>query len=419
MTFESDLIETLMAPPPPEALAMMRLSLFDWAACARAAVDEPVAQITRAMVLDEAGAPQAALFGGGRAPARAAALVNGATSHALDYDDTHFAHIGHPSVAVCPAAMAVGQSVGAQGAAILHAALIGAEASVRVGVWLGRGHYQIGFHQTATAGCFGATLAAARLLGCDAGQTAHALGLATTRASGLKVQFGTMGKPYNAGIAAANGVESALLARAGMTSRPDALSCDLGFGATHHGAAVTVPDGWLFPQVSHKFHSCCHGLHAMLEALGELRSTLHPDHVARVEIDTHSRWLTVCNQAAPQTGLGAKFSYRLTAALCLAGRSTAAVATFSDAACTDPALVALRDRVVVLGDDGLTETAARVRVVLQDGTVRTAFHDLAAPLDPGHRAAKLRAKAAALLGDALADKLWQAVQSDDFGQLIG
>ena len=95
------------ARPAPAALAMMRLSLFDWAACAAAGAAEPVAGIVRRMALAEAGTAEAGLVGGGRVPARMAALVNGTISHALDYDDTHFAHIGHPSVAVVPAALLI------------------------------------------------------------------------------------------------------------------------------------------------------------------------------------------------------------------------------------------------------------------------------------------------------------------------
>ena len=44
-----------------------------------------------------------------RVPPRMAALVNGATSHALDYDDTHFAHVGHLSVGIYPAALAIAE----------------------------------------------------------------------------------------------------------------------------------------------------------------------------------------------------------------------------------------------------------------------------------------------------------------------
>ena len=258
------------------ALAMMRLSLFDWAAGAIPGRDEPVARIVRDMVLAEAGAGVATVIGGGRAPARGAALAGGTASHALDYDDTHFDHIGHPSVAVIPAALAVAEQTGVDGAAFLEACLVGAELSIRLGVWLGRAHYQPGFHQTATAGAFGATAAAGRLLRLSADRMAHGLGLAATRAAGLKSQFGTMGKPFNAGIAAATGVEAALLAHAGFVSNPEALETEQGFGPTHAGEANAVAlDGlgrsWRFETVSHKFHACCHGTHAAIEAIGALR----------------------------------------------------------------------------------------------------------------------------------------------------
>lgn len=382
---------------------ILRLSLLDWAACAIGGADEPVARILRDMAVEDGGQAEASVVGAaGRLPARAAALVNGAASHALDFDDTHFAHIGHPSVAVIPAALAVAEKTGADDGAFADAALVGAELSVRLGVWLGRGHYQTGFHQTATAGLFGAAAAAGRLLGLDAGQMAHALGLAATRAAGLKSQFGTMGKPYHAGMAAAAGVECAALAARGFVSRPDGIECAQGFGATHAGIADAAAfdgmgEAWLFETVSHKFHACCHGTHAVLEALAGIAPGVTASEVSAVEIAVHPRWLTVCDLPEPATGLEAKFSFRLTAAMVLAGQDTGLSGTFTDAATRDPALVALRDRVRVSGDDGLSETAARVRVT-GAGRVTEAAHDIAAPLAADVLDARLRAKAAGLLG---------------------
>lgn len=386
---------------------MMRLSLMDWAACGIAGRDQPVARILREMILAEDGKGDATVIGGGSAPARGAALVNGAASHALDYDDTHFDHIGHPSVAVLPAALAVAQTAGADGDALLRACLVGAELSVRVGVWLGRAHYQIGFHQTATAGAFGATAAAGRLLGLNAERMAHALGLCATRAAGLKSQFGTMGKPYNAGIAAATGVEVAMLAAAGFQSTPDGLENVQGFGPTHAGQNdLTAMDGlgesWRFETISHKFHACCHGTHAMLEALATLAADAGT--VRAVEVATHPRWLSVCNISNPTTGLEAKFSYRLTAAMALGGIDTGAMASFTNSVCTDPVIAMLRNKVLVVADDSLPETAARVTV--HASSSHEVYHDLQTPLSLEIRTAKLRAKAAALLGQGPAAALW-------------
>ena len=398
------------------ALAMMRLSLLDWSVCALAGWREPATRIVRDVILAESGTPEASLVGqSARVPVRAAALVNSVASHALDYDDTHFAHIGHPSAAVVPAALAIAEQTGATGADFLRAALIGAEASIRVGVWLGRSHYQAGFHQTATAGAFGATLAAARLLGLDIGQMGHALGLASTRASGLKSQFGSMGKPLNAGIAAANGIEAALLAKGGFISNPQALDGAQGFGETHAGTSERAAfDGigkvWRFEGISHKFHACCHGLHAMLEAVGQLRDQVAPGDVARVLVTAHPRWQSVCNIAAPGSGLEVKYSFRMTAAMTLAGIDTAAPVSYSDECAQQASLIALRDRVEVEFDPNMAETAAAVSVHLSDGTTHHGAHDLATPLPVWAREEKLHAKAAALVGKGRAQALWAAIR---------
>lgn len=412
MTLTDALSRFAALPVSPTAPArhVARLSALDWLAVGRAGRDEPVARITRDMVLEEGGTPQAAVFGTmTRLPARAAALVNGATSHALDYDDTHFAHIGHPSVGVFPAALAAAELRGSTLAEMLDAALVGMELSVRVGLWLGRAHYQTGFHQTATAGAFGAAAAAGRLLGLAPDRMAHALGLTATRAAGLKAQFGTMGKPYNAGIAAASGLECALLAARGFVANPDALEGPYGFGATHHGAADDAALGglggdWLFESVSHKFHACCHGLHAALEAVRGL--DLAAPEIAELEVTTHPRWMSVCNQPAPTTGLGAKFSYSTVMAMSALGIDTANLSAYSDATCADPRLIELRGKVSVREDDALGETESLVRVLRRDGQRLESRHDLDAPMSLADREARIRAKAAALIGPAHAEEAW-------------
>ncbi|MCU0818700.1 MAG: MmgE/PrpD family protein [Beijerinckiaceae bacterium] len=397
---------------PPSALAVARLSLMDWAAVALAGLDEPVARIVRAMVAEEAGNAQATVLGLERkVPARAAALAHGALSHALDYDDTHFANVGHPSVAIFPAALAMAERQDVSGAAFLEAALIGMEAASRIGHWLGTGHYNHGFHQTATAGAFGACVAAGRLLGLSQERMQHALGVTATRASGLKSQFGTMGKPFNAGIAASNGVEAALLAAGGFISRPDGIECLQGFAETHAGecrdleaSLAGLGTAFWFEAVQHKFHACCHGTHATLEALNQLRQRpeFSLERVKGVNLRVNPRWLRVCDIPAPETGLEAKFSYRLTSAMALSGMDTGALDVFSSETCARADLLPLRDRVTVTGDGSISDTAAQVRLDMADGTTLETFVDLDAPIPLPERRAKIAAKVRALLPDASA-----------------
>lgn len=415
-----DLAATPAAAIPPPARALARCSLFDWMVVARAGADEALSRIIRNFVADEGGHPVASVVGGAvRVPARAAALANGTISHALDYDDTHFAYLGHPSVAIMPAALAVAEQHDLPVAQACDAFLLGAEATCRIGMALGRGHYDRGFHQTATAGAFGATVAAGRLLGLSPLQLRHALSLVATRASGLKSQFGSMGKPFNAGISAANGVEAAALAARGFISCDDGIGGVQGFIDTHSDDAVDPreppPGRFVFEDVKYKLHACCHGTHAMLNALAAARQgdDLAPERIARVELRTNPRWLRVCDIAAPRTGLEVKFSYAFLAAMALHGIDTAADRAYADSLCTDPALIATAGRVAVTGDPQISDTAVVLTIILASGARREYAHDLAAPLPIAQLQAGLRSKARALLGDARAATLWSAVAALD------
>ena len=398
-----------------QARLVTSLSALDWLAVGRAGAEEPVSQIIRDMVLAEGGAAQAHLFGGGAAPLRAAALVNGTISHALDYDDTHFAHIGHPSVAVFPAALAMTEFEDRPIVDLLEAALVGMEVSVRIGLWLGRGHYQAGFHQTATAGAFGAAVAAGRVMGFDRDQMRQVLGLTATRSAGQKAQFGTMGKPYNAGLAASGGLEAAQLVRKGFVANAEAIEGPGGFGALHLGDDDTASaldglgDEWLFESVSHKFHACCHGLHAALEAAREL--DIAEPEVAEIKIRTNPRWMNVCNRLSPKTGLGAKFSYRAVIAMQALGHDTALPDSFTDDVCTNPRLKSLRDRITVEADDNLSETQAHLSLLRRDGARLEADHDLMAPMSLSDREDRVRDKASKLIGGDTVDEIWSMLRT--------
>lgn len=418
--------ETEASTVSENAVQMVQFSMLDWFAVGLAGRAEPVSRVTRDMVVAEAGTAEASVFGTKvKLPARAAALSNGTTSHALDYDDTHFAHIGHPSVAVMSAALAVAEAQNADGRALQHAALLGIEASIRLGVWLGRNHYQSGFHQTGTAGAFGAGLAAARLMGLNAQQCEMVIGLLATRASGLKSQFGTMGKPYNAGLAAANGVEAAQLVARGFIANPTALESDQGFAATHAGEYIndglqSIGTEWLLEGISHKFHACCHGLHAALEAI-ETSKSFETDKITKIDVSTHPRWMSVCNQLAPMTGLGAKFSYRTVIPMSLLGYDTANLDSYSETTCKDPALQKLRALIHVEQDESLTEMQARLRVVVGNEP-HEAFHDLNAPLSLEERANRLLKKSISLIGESdthlLASKINNFTDAFELGQVL-
>ncbi|MBS0559927.1 MAG: MmgE/PrpD family protein [Proteobacteria bacterium] len=398
----------------PDARAVVRHCVLDYLGCALAGASEPLALMLLDEMQEQGGAAQASVIGHrARLPAASAALVNGAASHALDYDDVNMAMPGHPTVAILPALLALAEARGAGGAAVAAAFAAGYELQCRVGRLVAPGHYDgLGFHATATIGSFGAAAACAHLLGLDAERTATALGIAATQAAGLKSMFGTMCKPLHAGKASYHGLLAARLAARGFTSRTDALECAQGFARTHGpdfkpaaALADPGPDGYLRANLF-KYHAACYLTHAPIEAARSLRLAhgVTPERVARIVLRIDDAADRICNIAAPRTGLESKFSLRQTIAMALAGVETGALASYSEELAADPVLAALREKVSIDFQTGWPHPKAALDLHLTDGTVLTAAHDAGVPAaDLDEQGMRLEAKFAALAVPAIGE----------------
>ncbi|HZA00188.1 MAG TPA: MmgE/PrpD family protein [Acidimicrobiales bacterium] len=406
---------------PAEVVEVGRHCVLDWLACALAGSGEPLAHLLRDE-LPSAGAAGAATVVGTdrRADARNAALVNGAAGHALDFDDTHQLMPGHPTVPVLPAALAVAEELDLSGERLLAAFVVGVEVECRVGALLGPGHYRAGWHATGTIGTFGAAAAVSQLLGLDAERTTHALALAGTQAAGLKATFGTMGKPLHAGKAASDGLLAARLAARGYTGNPSVLEADQGLAAAAGGvtpdpARLDRLDGrWAIRDTLFKYHAACYLAHAAINAALALADQVAVDDIERVEVHVAPDLLHVCNIAEPATGLEGKFSLRATTAMALLGDDTTDTAAYSDERMGDGDLVALRDRVVVVPEEGRVQTQSHVVVTARNGDRLSAEDDTGRPaadldLQWERLSSKFRSLASPVLGDAGAEKLRTAV----------
>ncbi len=405
-----------------EMIFFSKMSMIDWCGVAYAAKEEPVSKIVTKLIDEEQTKGLSRLISNGKeVSARSAAFVNGTIGHALDYDDTHFLFTGHPTASAFPTALALGEELGSSIDEIMLAYMCGVEISTRLGHILGYSHYNKGFHQTATSGAFGATLVASKLLKLDAKQIENALGIVSTRASGLKSQFGTMGKPFHAGIAASNGIEAAKLSKLGFVSCENGIECNQGFLKTHawdetmpEAAINGLGQDFLFPEIKYKFHACCHGLHAFLEALDELKTknNFNPDSIEKISIQTQPSWLQVCNIDSPKTGLEAKFSYRLTAAMSLHGVDTGRLDSYNDEICFNEKIVETRDKVEVVPNDKMTNTEALIE--LKDGTeIYKNSHDLNNKIENELLQKKILTKSSSLLSDKLSNEIFDLFKSTE------
>jgi 2-methylcitrate dehydratase PrpD len=380
--------ETRYDALPSEVRRGARQCVLDFFAVALAGAAEPLVRILLDDALAEGGAATTTVIGHTeRLSPLAAALVNGAASHALDYDDVNLAMPGHPTVAVLPGLLALAEQKHASGRALIEAFVAGYEAQCRIGASMKPGHYNLGFHATGTIGSFGAAAACARLLGLDAAGIARALGIAGTEAAGLKSMFGTMCKPFHAGKAAENGLRAARLAGRGFTTREDAIECVQGFAATHGpdfapNAALAEPPHRFYLRANlFKYHAACYLTHASIENAARLRRehAIRPVDVERVTIRMDRSCDRVCNIAEPSDGLQTKFSVRHTAAMALAGVDTAGLASYGEATANAPELVALRQRIAIDFQQGWPEALSEMVVELRDGRRLEARHDAGVP----------------------------------------
>jgi 2-methylcitrate dehydratase PrpD len=409
---------------PADAREAARHCLLDFLGCAIAGSREPLAEILVREIARSEGSNEAALAARGeRASRLTAALVNGAAAHALDFDDTHMAMNGHPSVPIIPAIFALAESRGCSGRDVLEAIVVGIETECRLGAMLGQKHYTIGFHATGTVGTFGAAAACAHLLAMDEDGWLRAFGLAGTQAAGLKSGFGTMAKPFHAGRAASAGLLSALLAHGGYTSNPAIIETEQGFAATHAGGdrSQAVLDRYagkfMVRDTLFKYHASCYLTHAPITAASQVRTEhrLAPEKIEEVEVHVSPTLFGVCTIPEPRTGLEGKFSVRATTAMALLGFDTASLDTFSDATVTQPRVVALRDRVRLVPEEQLAGTRAAV-VVKSGGASYQADADSGKPwADLGAQRESLTRKFMALVAPNLGRAAAQALAGAALG----
>lgn len=371
---------------PPEAIEVARTGFIDTIATMIAGAHDEAPQLLRRALAPPPG-PATLYFAGETAPAAEAAWINGTAAHALDYDDV--AVRGHPSTVLVPAILAEAEELGAAGSAMLAAYVAGYEVWAELS-WRDRDDQRPkGWHPTGIFGAIAAAAACARLRGLDPQQTAMALALAASQASGLMVNFGSMTKPFHAGRAAHAGLVSARLAEAGFTASADALEHPQGFlvavsakGSVDRDTPAALGSPWhiVKHRLSIKKYPACYAVHRSLDGLLDLLKArpVRPDQIARITASISDTRAMILRNHQPQTGLEGKFSMEFAmAASVIAGRAT--LAEYTDGFVRRPDVQALMAKVAVETNQNYDPEVSgaavydQVRVELVDGaTLETA-----------------------------------------------
>ena len=351
-------VETRMEDIPQEALKVAQMGITDCIGVTFPGSLEPQGEIIRGYVRKMGGVPVSSIIGSDwKTSPYLAALANGTMGHALDYDDMG-GFGGHPSVVLAPAVLAIGESIGASGKDILTAYVIGFEVAACLSDPLLGSHYLRGWHSTDNFGSLGAGAAVARLLKLDVHQVRMVLGIAASLAGGLRQNFGTMTKPLHAGQAAANGIQAALLAQAGLTADDSIIETPLGFakvfghdqevdwekaseglGKTFNITALSTNG------IAIKPYPSCGCTHAGIDAALFLKKRygMKSEDIAEVEMGTSPYEGQVLIRHRPKSGLEGKFSLEYTVARALHSGEVK-LRHFTDEGVREPAIKSLIER---------------------------------------------------------------------------
>lgn len=353
-------------------------SLFNWLGVAIGACYHPSVEMVLSLADEVGGREQASILGRKeKLNVLFASLINGMTSHIFDFDDTNIEIVLHPSSPVAPVVFALGELYNLKGEDILTAFILGVEAETRISQAVYPDHYNVGWHITATAGNFGAAVAAGKILGLDEKKFCYAMGIAATQASGLREMFGTMTKAFHPGKSAMNGVMAAMLAEKGFTSSLQGIEAKMGFANVlstkqdYFRITDKLGENWELLQNAYKPFACGTVAHPTIDGVLRIKSkydTLNIQNI--VEIKSHVNKLVpiLMGKKEPKIGLESKFSIYHCAAVALLD-GMAGERQFSDDRVLQEDVISLRNKVKLLVKENIREDEAFIEVTLNDGTI--------------------------------------------------
>ncbi len=409
-------------------------SVFNWVGCCLGGARHITTDRVLAALAEFSGAPEATVLGRTeRLDILHSALLNGITSHVLDYDDTHLETIIHPAGPVASAILALGERQNTSGEDFMHAFILGVEVECRIGKAVYPSHYERGFHITGTAGVFGGAAAAGKLLGLNEQQMVWALGIAATQSAGLKDMFGTMCKAFHPGSAGQNGLKAALLASKNYTSSNHGIEAKEGFAFTYSDeqdfSQITDDLGGSFEVTRNTYKPFACGIvtHPIIDGCIQLRNehNLTSKQISRVALRVHPLVLKLTGKKTPRTGLEAKFSiYHASAAAII--RGSAGPREFTDETVQDAEVITLRDKVTARADEKVSEAEAFVSITLINGSVldkhiEHAIGSLERPMTKEALEKKFKDQAASVLPVDQIDRVmalcWEIESLDDVSDM--
>jgi 2-methylcitrate dehydratase PrpD len=301
-----------------------------------------------------------------------AAFANGMMAHADETDDSHVPSLSHPGCGVVPAALAMGEYKRRDGKALLRAVVLGYDICARSNFALGPQQLRDAGHSSHSFGpLFGAAAAAGVLAGLNADQARYLLSYTAQQAAGVDCWARDrehVEKAFDfAGMPARNGVAAAMMAAAEFTAVDDVFSGERNFlfAFSRAPAPEKLTDGlgqrYEVVNTNIKRWAVGSPIQAALDSLAALikEHSIGANDVEKLAVTIHrSGAVTVNDRTMPDINL-----QHLMSVMLLDGTVTFAAA-HDDRRMRDPKVLAIKQRIELLGSEELERAPTRQAIVI-------------------------------------------------------
>lgn len=322
-----------------------------------------------------------------------AGLLNAALGHSLDFDDTYAPGTLHAGVTAIAAGLTQAELLGdkADIDRFLLAVAVGYEITCRLGRELGNEAYARGFHNTSTAGIFGAVATIAVLKGLSAEVIENAFGLAGSKAAGSMqyLENGSWNKRLHPGFAVHDAFLCVALAEAGVIGAAKIFEGTFGFlngySPKENKDLVFLTSDlgkrWEFLQTSLKPFPACRMTHGFIEhaaKFGHNKKQVSADEVKAITLSLSPNNVSVVgartsNKIHPENMVDAQFSAYFTTANSFLYGSDNGVRCYEQDRLHDSGIQQLSDKISVVGDTSLKQFGSRLKIDYDNGTSDEVF----------------------------------------------
>ncbi len=352
-------------------------AFVNWVGCAAGGSRDDGVQRALETLLEFNGGETATVVGRReKLDALNAAFINSMSSAALSFNDTHFTTVAHPTSPVAAALLGLAQRRPITGKDFVHALVLGVEIQCRVGnvLCVAPAECGVGLSMQGLVGGIGAAVAAGKILGLDESGMATAIGIAANQAGGLREAHATMSSSFIPGHAARCGLLAAMLAARGFTCSDTMIEGVKGFAVSYgsrpnlDAAVDKLGESFEILTLAYKPYPSGFVIHPIIDACLDAagKDTFDAAQIERVELTVNPLAIQLCNRPDPRDRGQALVSFQHWAAASLIYKA-AGIAQVTEAVVHDPAVSALRRKIVATADAGLGREATAARIVLKDG----------------------------------------------------